>query len=65
MGGEGSLIFIIVFGGAWNLFLLNKAGMTYFGGIFHPFHSHPLPLQVIISQSLYNKRICILMCLYS
>ena len=26
--------------------------MTYFGGIFHPFPSHSLPLQVIIAQSL-------------
>ena len=33
--------------------------MTYFGGIFHPFPSHPLPLQVIIAQSLTKESILI------
>ena len=34
--------------------------MTYFGGIFHPFPSHSLPLQVIISQSLTKENVFLL-----
>ena len=61
MGGEGSLILSMCKGGEIN-FCLTRGGMTYyFGSIFHPFPSHALPLQVIISQSLTKESI--LMCI--
>ena len=40
--GGVSLNIIIMWGGGWNQFLLNETGgMTYFGGIFHPFPKAP------------------------
>ena len=59
MGGDGSLILSLCEGDEIN-FCLTRGGMTYFGGIFHPFPSHPLPLQVMFSQSLTKESI--LMC---
>ena len=57
IGGEGSLILSSCEGGGEINFCLTRVGMTYFGGLFHPFASHSLPLQVIISQSLTKESI--------